>query len=475
MKIPAQKIPRAVKHQPETENSNLPTPQTLPTISPDSPINRDNILTWQRTIGNHAVKRMIARSKPPQPVNREAESDRLVAYSRVQRYSQEGDPLINPSWRTSMNGKIVQVSEQEVYASRETIAEASSKLKAANSYIDVAGVSDAPWGGKLEFYQRVKLIFNAAGSRDEDYAVVNKLMSQTPEERHEYLKKTSRMYVENLGLVIADIEESSEPGKEKAKAQKDEALSKQKKELDVLLKLDNVHESELFVTPRDCEKTAGMVMGANRKGTDPYLIINSLKTGAPEKIKLSSAFRDRDTSTAAQAQNMLLKTALPQFLEWMQKNDKVETHKELVVKLKEFGNPTSSTYNYGVAMAAYEMIQKSDLAATFNELFGINEFLRPEVGQALTMVNDEREKRKADADIHSPKELWNFHWAGVVLTDGSDYLTLQALADQDQNRITITWYYKMYGSGKQSFHSEEKNDPHTGSRPMSLGVAYKGK
>ena len=129
-------------------------------------------------------------------------------------------------------------------------------------------------------------------------------------------------------------------------------------------------------------------------------------------------------------------------------------------------------------MAAYQSIQSHPVAGPlFNTTYKVNDHARVAVGQALVQVNDENERTASvegkliDPQTGKNKDLWNFHWAGVILADGADYVTLQAVADQMASHLTVNWWFKMYGAGAQSFHAEEKHDEHVGERPLTLTVA----
>lgn len=60
------------------------------------------------------------------------------------------------------------------------------------------------------------------------------------------------------------------------------------------------------------------------------------------------------------------------------------------------------------------------------------------------------------------------------MKDGNDYITLENLSVEDEDVINPDWYFQMYGTGKQSFHAEQK-DPsnagseHVGETPVTLG------
>lgn len=71
-----------------------------------------------------------------------------------------------------------------------------------------------------------------------------------------------------------------------------------------------------------------------------------------------------------------------------------------------------------------------------------------------------------------PDEMWNFHWAGVVMRDGSDYVTLENLSTEFASDINTDWYFRMYGKQtdrpEQSFHEEAGSDSHVGDYPLTI-------
>lgn len=52
---------------------------------------------------------------------------------------------------------------------------------------------------------------------------------------------------------------------------------------------------------------------------------------------------------------------------------------------------------------------------------------------------------------------WNFHWAGVVMKDGTDNITLENYADgKGYDSVNTDWNFQMYGTVKkgQTFHEQ---------------------
>jgi hypothetical protein len=72
------------------------------------------------------------------------------------------------------------------------------------------------------------------------------------------------------------------------------------------------------------------------------------------------------------------------------------------------------------------------------------------VGMQLGEAED-----KALMQAQGAHDLWNKHWAGVIMTDGSDYVTLENDASTlAQGEFNTQWRFVLYGSARQgqSFH-----------------------
>lgn len=130
--------------------------------------------------------------------------------------------------------------------------------------------------------------------------------------------------------------------------------------------------------------------------------------------------------------------------------------------------------------------------ALFETEYGINGSIVPEVGQAITQVNDDYEKGQAEI---LGEEKWNFHWAGVILKDGTDYITLENCAVElgdataaenvinaamilqmnagnhnfnKTDQLNDRWYFRLYGQDDKSFHRENLASPNATPSAISL-------
>ena len=109
----------------------------------------------------------------------------------------------------------------------------------------------------------------------------------------------------------------------------------------------------------------------------------------------------------------------------------------------------------------------------FDHVVGINTGANPEVGGGYTMnteYNMPGFKEKA-------RNTWNFHWAGVVMKDGSDNITLENYADGNgYDSVNMDWNFQMYGTVKkgQTFQEEHLASNTHGSRASTFAVEAKG-
>jgi len=114
----------------------------------------------------------------------------------------------------------------------------------------------------------------------------------------------------------------------------------------------------------------------------------------------------------------------------------------------------------------------------FDKAAGINHYANPNIGESYTMATE--------ADMPGFKETssktWNFHWAGVVLKDGSDNVTLENFAVTGTyaaskgvpqgSFIDRDWNFDMYGTvdKSQTFHKEHLDSNTHGNTATSMAV-----
>jgi len=112
----------------------------------------------------------------------------------------------------------------------------------------------------------------------------------------------------------------------------------------------------------------------------------------------------------------------------------------------------------------------------FDKSAGINHYADPEIGESYTMATE--------ADMPGFKETgsktWNFHWAGVVMKDGTDNVTLENFAVTSTYAKSVgvpqsefidrDWNFDMYGTvdKTQTFHQEHLDSDTHGNTATSV-------
>ena len=125
----------------------------------------------------------------------------------------------------------------------------------------------------------------------------------------------------------------------------------------------------------------------------------------------------------------------------------------------------------------------------FDKEAGINHYANPEIGEAYSMTTE----AEMPGFKRLSKRTWNFHWAGVVMKDGSDNVTLEAYAVtretaekagllKSSDYIDRDSRFAMYGgvdaNGKvldesQTFHHDHLASKTHGSHASSIRVRAK--
>ena len=115
----------------------------------------------------------------------------------------------------------------------------------------------------------------------------------------------------------------------------------------------------------------------------------------------------------------------------------------------------------------------------FDQEAGINFYANPEVGESYSMAT---EGDMPDFESYPGEKTWNYHWAGVVMKDGSDNITLENYAVTEKyaaskgvdqfNFIDRAWIFAMYGTTDktQTFHREHLASRTHGSHATSIAV-----
>jgi hypothetical protein len=109
----------------------------------------------------------------------------------------------------------------------------------------------------------------------------------------------------------------------------------------------------------------------------------------------------------------------------------------------------------------------------FDKFAHINTAANPHVGGGYTL--------NTEYDMPGFKEqgamTWNFHWAGVVMKDGTDNITLENYADgKGYDSVNVDWNFQMYGTVKkgQTFYEQHLASGTHGNRGSAFEVEPKG-
>lgn len=185
-----------------------------------------------------------------------------------------------------------------------------------------------------------------------------------------------------------------------------------------------------FSLPSDCGDACRMVMGSS--GGRDVAVLKDADTGEVRRTR-AHTYHGGDPTTP-------------------------ELFFEEVLE-KEFGSGLSRSELY----ARYAALSP-DAKRAFDRKYGINLFADPSIGQGLTVSTE-----KDMPGFHPTSGFtWNFHYAGVVLRSGGDYVTLESAAGWDAD----DWIFSMYGTRvpAQTFHAEQGGTQTHGSHYTTMVV-----
>jgi hypothetical protein len=115
----------------------------------------------------------------------------------------------------------------------------------------------------------------------------------------------------------------------------------------------------------------------------------------------------------------------------------------------------------------------------FDREAGINHYANPEVGESYSMAT---EGDMPGFTSKPDKSTWNYHWAGVIMKDGTDNITLENYAVTREYAaskgvpqgefIDRAWLFGMYGTvdKNQTFHRHHLDTDTHGSEATSIRV-----
>jgi hypothetical protein len=194
--------------------------------------------------------------------------------------------------------------------------------------------------------------------------------------------------------------------------QKERTLSKI-----VAVNLRNASIGKKATFDSDCGRVARTVMGANWE--DLAAVYSKIRRG-PRVLEETSSESDDPDAMETEIEQVTVGMDDPEKAQWI---------------LDALPAKTRQDYDY---------------------LVGINRFAQPGVGEAYAMS--------------SGPERWthyNFHFGAVVMTSGSDRVTLENFADLG----TTDWGFHMYGPAAkegQTFHEQNKETGAQGTDPMTM-------
>jgi hypothetical protein len=237
-----------------------------------------------------------------------------------------------------------------------------------------------------------------------------------------------------------------------------------------------VGTDQLYVSWADCHRTAQSIMGSEDTASGiqdkEHSVIQTPEgeiTVAPIAKQIIKEIPYASDHGANRAMHGLFDATMEKFKEMLIKEaggiGKLSpTAKEVVEKIEKATSEKTDKKpaNY---RDAYRVISgDKDLYDKYSKTFGVNQYVRPKVGDALSQINDEAEKAT------STEDYWNFHFAGVVLVnpDGS-YMTLENLSVEDTEAVNDNWYFAVYDPNQgKDFHSVNGKDDHVGTRPLTM-------
>jgi hypothetical protein len=239
-----------------------------------------------------------------------------------------------------------------------------------------------------------------------------------------------------------------------------------------------VGKDQQYVSWADCHRTAQSIMGSEDtasgiKDTEHVLIPSPTgpKSIPPIPKQISKTIASASDFGANRAMHALFNETMPAFKEQLIKEaggvDKLSQEAKHLIGQIDEAVKTANPGEPANFRATYKAIcNNPELHKKFSAANGVNSAVKPEVGDALAQINDEYEKANAPKGT----DLWNFHFAGVVLAnkDGS-YMTMENLSVEDTNAVNDDWYFAVYDPKQgKDFHTVNAEDDHVGESPITI-------
>ena len=238
-------------------------------------------------------------------------------------------------------------------------------------------------------------------------------------------------------------------------------------------------KSDKLALPTDCGNSSGSVTGSKLNGHDRQVVY---RRGGKEQT--SHGFDDAKQQYHDEPHNFSNQVYLdlmPGFIA-DPANEKylIEGHHYTAAG----GNKTLVKITDALqAKVLYHRLKLVGQEA-FDKAAGINHYANPNIGESYTMATEANMPGfKKAGDL-----TWNFHWAGVVMKDGADNITLENFAVTEETAkdagvsqgsyLDREWNFDMYGTvgangavdDSQTFHHEHLESGTHGTYATSMAV-----
>jgi hypothetical protein len=238
-------------------------------------------------------------------------------------------------------------------------------------------------------------------------------------------------------------------------------------------------KSDDLALPSDCGNSSGAVTGSKLDGRDRQVVYN--KNG---KEQTSHGFNDPKQKYHDEPHNFSNQVyfdLMPGFIA-DPANEKylIRDHHYTETDGKKTLIKITDALQAKVLYHRLKLVGKD----AFDKAAGINHFANPNIGESYTMATEANMPGfKKQGDM-----TWNFHWAGVVMKDGADNITLENFAVTEETAkeagvpqgkyIDREWNFDMYGTvdakgdvdENQTFHKEHLDSGTHGTHATSMAV-----
>lgn len=203
----------------------------------------------------------------------------------------------------------------------------------------------------------------------------------------------------------------------------------------------------------DCGKSSSAVTGATATGnSDRVGVYNKDGKEATTSGRRDSGQKNR--AKAGRIANAMYFDVIPGFIA---KPENLKFLKEGVHYTKSSSGKTIKTPADGLEAQKMYGEMTAEGQDKFDKEAGINHYANPEIGESYTMATGSDLPGFAK---HSGHRTWNFHYAGVILKDGKDNVTLENYATGNAAEINKSWIFMMYGTTKTDGSADETNTFH---------------